>query len=116
MITKSDFLLYLEAPLHLWAKDNNQLEKVVPTSYERHIMEQGKDIEELARIFLQEFLSERYFNPDITWQRTFTDGHFQARADAVIFDPGREAYDIFEIKSSTSVKKKSINMMLHFSD
>ena len=52
MITKSDFLLYLEAPLHLWAKENNQLEKIFPTTYERHLMEQGKDIEELAKAFL----------------------------------------------------------------
>ena len=105
MITKSDFLLYLEAPLHLWAKENNQLEKIVPTTYERHLMEQGKDIEELAKAFLQAFLSARYTNPEITWQRTFTDGHFQARVDALLYDPERQAYDIYEIKSSTSVKK-----------
>ena len=69
-------------------------------------MEQGKDIEELAKAFLQEFLSTRYTNPEIAWQRTFTDGHFQARVDALLFDPERQAYDIYEIKSSTSVKKE----------
>ena len=67
MITKSDFLLYLEAPLHLWAKDNNQLEKVVPTSYERHIMEQGKDIEEKKdadnrNIDIYLYCNRNYFN------------------------------------------------------
>lgn len=106
MITKSDFLLYLEAPLHLWAKENNQLEKVVPTTYERHLMEQGNDIEELGKVFLQEFLSTRYTSPEIIWERTFTDGHFQARVDAVFFYSEKQAYDIYEIKSSTSVKKE----------
>ncbi len=40
MLTKSDFLLYLDAPLHLWAKSHDLLHVTLST-YDQHLMQQG---------------------------------------------------------------------------
>jgi hypothetical protein len=45
MLTKSDFLLYLKAPLHLWADKHSKLNKLVPSVYEQHLMKQGYEVE-----------------------------------------------------------------------
>lgn len=55
MITKSDYQLYLEASLHLWANIHGQIQKH-PTEFEIHIMNQGYKVEELARNYLKEFI------------------------------------------------------------
>lgn len=108
MITKSDFLLFLQAPMHLWASKNNQLEILVPSVYNRHLMEQGKDIEKIAKEFMQNYLAKKYNSFTIETEQTFTDGHFQTRVDALVHDTEDNVYDIYEIKSSTSVKKEHI--------
>ncbi len=105
IITKTDFLLYQEAPLHLWALKHNQL-NIELSQYELHLMEQGKDIGELGKEFLSNFVSSQGIDAKIDLEKTFIDVHFQARVDAIVLDPNEEVYDIYEIKSSTSVKKE----------
>ena len=48
LISKTDFLLYLDAPLHLWAKKHNKIEQIVLSLFELNLMEQGNQIEDLA--------------------------------------------------------------------
>jgi hypothetical protein len=105
MLTKSDFLAYLDAPLHLWAEHNNQIEKS-PSSYELQLFEQGKEIEKLGKEYLSNLLKNTAPDSEIFIEKTFNDGGYQARADVVLFDPKEHVYDIYEIKSSTSVKKE----------
>ena len=105
MLTKSDFLLYLDAPLHLWAEHNNQIEKS-PSSYELQIFEQGKEIEKLGKEYLSNLLKNTVPNSEIEMEKTFIDGGYQARVDVALYDPKEHIYDIYEIKSSTSVKKE----------
>ncbi len=105
MLTKSDFLLYLDAPLHLWAEHNNQTEKS-PSSYELQIFEQGKEIEKLGKEYLSNLLKNTVPDSEIEMEKTFIDGGYQARVDVALYDPKEHIYDIYEIKSSTSVKKE----------
>lgn len=105
MLTKTEFITFLDAPLHLWAKKNNKLEDVVPSRYEQHIMQQGQQVEKIAKEYLRARLAQH--NPDlkISTEQTFTAGHFGSRVDLLAYDPDADAYDIYEIKSSSSIKK-----------
>jgi len=106
MLTKTDFLCYLEAPLHLWADKHDRLEQVSPTKYQLHLIEQGKDIETLAQQLLLELVNQTPGTQELTFQQIVTDPPFQARLDALVYDPEAKAYDIYEIKSGSSVKKE----------
>lgn len=97
MITKSDFLLFLKAPLHLWAKENDKLEKKIPSIYEQHLMKQGYEVEKLAHDLL----------PNATWQKPYFTDNFEIRQDAMIKYPDGSAH-LYEIKSSTEVKKEHL--------
>jgi hypothetical protein len=105
MLTKSDFLLYIDAPMHLWAEHNNKIEKP-PSSHELQLFEQGKEIEKLGREYLYNLLKNTAPGSEIIMEKTFNDSGYQARADVVLFDPKEHVYDLYEIKSSTSVRKE----------
>lgn len=104
MITKTDFLEFLNTPRHLWASKHGQIEKA-PTLFDQHLMKQGKKIEVLAREFIQEHLLQGT-DAEIAHEKTFIDGNFQARIDTVAYYPAEEAIDIYEIKSASSVDKE----------
>jgi len=104
MITKTDFLAFLDTPMHLWASKQGQVEKAPPL-YDQHLMRQGKEVERLAREFIENHLFAGT-NAETVHEKTFTDGHFQARIDTLSRDPDDGTIDIYEIKSSTSVKKE----------
>ncbi len=104
MITKTDFLQYLDTPAHLWASKHGQIEKA-PSPIEQHRMEQGQEIEGLAREYIQEYLLQ-VTDAELAHEKTFVDGNFQARVDTAAYYPAEEVIDIYEIKSSSSVKKE----------
>jgi len=107
-ITKSDFLIYLDAPLHLWASKHDSLDKTTPSDYDLHLMSEGQKVEKYANQFLEEIILKQYAHGQIYFQPTYHDGDFEARADVLIFDEDTGVYDIYEIKSSTSVKKENL--------
>jgi hypothetical protein len=104
MLTKTDFLLHLEAPLHLWAQKNNRIE-IEPSRYEQFLMKQGEEIGNLAKEFLRDTIHSSHPHDEIAIEKGFTDGRFEARADVVVYDSEEHIYDLYEIKSATSVKK-----------
>ena len=53
MLSKTDFFLYLEAPMHLWAKGHNQIEVDALTPYDQHLAQQGRQVEELAQNYIR---------------------------------------------------------------
>ena len=108
MLTKSDFLLYLDSPMHLWAKSHNKLTIKAPSVYDQHLMKQGYDVEKIAKEFLTQFILPKYKHAELLWQETYTSGEYQSRADGIIHDLDADTYDIYEIKSSTSEKKDHI--------
>jgi len=104
MITKTDYRLFLEAPLHLWASKNDKIENG-PSLYDQHLMKQGQEVDALAQIFAEDFIrTDSYM--EIEFQQTFTDGEYQARVDVLARLPGDNKVDIYEVKSETSIKKE----------
>ena len=106
MLSKTDFLVFLEAPMHLWALSQDKLQIKIHTPYEQHLIQQGQQVEELARVFIENILLTAYPDGQLLWQPTYDDGKFTIRADALIWDKNAGVYDLYEIKSSTSIHKK----------
>ena len=106
-LSKSDYQLYLDAPMHLWAYKHDQIQKQ-PTEFEIHVMNQGYEVEELARDYLKEFVVNSENGEKVEFQRTFTDKQFTARTDALVYKPEIASFDLYEIKSSTSLKPEHI--------
>lgn len=103
MLSKTDFLLYMEAPMHLWAKAHQQLPLKPPTPFEIFLSKQGQTIEAFAKTYIEEIILPGYGNAQLYWQQRFEDDRFQIRTDALIFDHDKHGYDLYEVKSSTSV-------------
>ncbi len=71
-LTKSHFLTYLDAPMHLWAELNDKFEKPL-SIYDQHLMTQGYEVEKLAHEYLQEQVNQ---DPslELVWQRNLEMG------------------------------------------
>jgi len=106
MLTKSDFLQYLESPLHLWAKINNKITTSL-SSFDIHNMNQGYQVEKLAKEFLGTYIIRKSENENLVWQKSFSDQDYTTRSDALVYKPKSDSYDLYEIKSSTSVKRSN---------
>lgn len=104
-LTKSHFLTYLDAPMHLWADFNNKFEKPL-SIYDQHLLNQGYEVEKYAKQYLQNIVDQGS-NLELIWQRTFIDKNYEAKSDALIHHLDTDTYDIYEIKSSTEVKKEN---------
>ncbi|MBG0786823.1 MAG: DUF2779 domain-containing protein [Anaerolineaceae bacterium] len=104
MLTKSDFLLFLDAPMHLWAKAHDALEESSPTLLDQHLREQGQQVEALAQQYLQEHIATHYDQAQLLWQFAYNDGRYEVRADGIVHDRAANSYDLYEIKSSSRVK------------
>jgi hypothetical protein len=104
MLTKTDFLHYLDAPMHLWAEKNNQVE-IEPSRYNQFLMDQGEEIGILAKEFLRKEIHASHAAHELSIEKNFSDDRFEARADVVVYDPESKIYDLYEIKSATSVKE-----------
>jgi hypothetical protein len=104
-LSKSDFLLFLEAPRHLWAAKNDLIDKT-PSPFEKNVMKQGYEVEALAKEYLEKYILKP--DEDLIFQKTFTNNQFTVRTDILIHKPATESYDLYEVKSGTSVKKENI--------
>lgn len=105
MLSKTNFLIYLDAPLHLWAQVHHQLEAQPRSAYAEFLAQQGQTVEILAKEYLEQVVLSGKDHLHLEWQDTFDDGRFQIRADALIRDEKANVYDLYEIKSATSVQK-----------
>ena len=105
MLTKSDFLIFLDAPLHLWATSHGQLEEKLPSAFEQFLAQQGQAVEDMARQYLEQVILSKNDRLRLHWQPTYDDGRFQIRADVLIWDDAVNACDLYEIKSATSAQK-----------
>lgn len=106
MLTKSDFMLFLDAPMHLWAKAHDALAEREPSLLIQHVLEQGQQVEALARQFLEDHIRSAYAKAELLWQTTVNDGRYEIRTDGLVYDKAAEAYDLYEIKSSSKVKQE----------
>ena len=74
LLSKTDFLRYLEAPLHLWASVHGQLETESPSLYQQHLMTQGQQVEALGHQYLGEIVIPNHKDAKLIWQTTFDEG------------------------------------------
>jgi len=102
MITKTDFLVYLEAPRHFWALKNNQYDTIL-SEFDKHLIQQGYLVEREAKEFAKRYLLPNYSTDDndLVMQKTFIDGDFEARSDILIRNSKTNKWDIYEVKSVT---------------
>ena len=68
MLSKTDFLHFLDAPMHLWAEKNNQVE-IESSRYKQFLMEQGEEIGILAKEFLQEKIHSSHANHELSIEK-----------------------------------------------
>lgn len=94
MLTKSDYITYLDSPLHLWALKNNQYERKL-SDFDKHLIKQGYEVETLAREYVKKYISK-----DTQYQKIYQTDDLFARADIVV------GHDIYEVKSSTEISKE----------
>lgn len=103
-LTKSLFIEYLDSPLHMWLKSRSQVTPKPISIYDQHIMKQGYEIEELAKVFLEKKVILDYpAGSTISFEETLTDGNYQSRIDALVHNTTNNTYDLYEIKSSTTI-------------
>jgi len=104
MLTKSDFLLYLEAPMHLWAMKNDRTIARPISAHEEFLRRQSAEVEHLAG------QAVAALNPApavVVSQAPYTSGNFHARTDFLVSrTDGR--YDLYEVKSATRVKPEHV--------
>lgn len=94
MLTKSDFLVYMDAPLHLWALKNNQYNMEL-SQYDKHLIQQGYEVEKLAKEYVKKYISQ-----DAEYQKIYQTDDLYSRADIVVGN------DIYEVKSVTEIEKE----------
>jgi len=104
-LTKSDFLLFLDAPRHLWADKHDLIDKT-PSAFDINVMKQGYEVEALTKEHLEKYI----LKPDenLIFQMPFTDTQCTVRTDILIHKPSTDSYDLYEVKSGTSVKNENI--------
>ena len=108
LLSKSDYLLFLEAPRHLWAKRHGACQEVL-SDFDRYLIAQGGEVERLAATYVEEYVLPAQPGAKLLWQQTFIDGEYLARPDLLLYHAGREAYDLVEIKSGTSIDKENLH-------
>jgi hypothetical protein len=96
MLTKSDFMLFLDAPMHLWAKAHDALAEREPSLLIQHILQQGQQVEALARQFLEGHIQSAYDQAELLWQTAVNDGRYEIRTDGLVYDQTAEAYDLYD--------------------
>lgn len=107
-LTKSNFLTFLDSPLHLWAEINHQQTDKKFSTYDQLIAKQGYQVEALAKKFLQQKVASEYpAGSTIEFQYQLVDGNYEAKIDALVHDVVNNTYDLYEIKSSTKIDKQN---------
>lgn len=123
MLTKSDYNRYRECPIHLWVRKHRPDEVAESDEQLEWIFEQGNLVESQARLMFPEGQLVREHTREaeertkalvaesattIFQATAIADGLF-AMADVLRWNPGSEAWDLFEVKSSTSVKTEHLH-------
>lgn len=103
-LTKSRFLTYLESPLHLWLSVHGTTPPKPPSVYDQHVMNQGYSVEKLAKEYLRRKVISQYSaGTTLEFEVVLSDGNYESRIDALVHDTKHNTYDLYEIKSSTSI-------------
>lgn len=123
MLTKSDFLRYLECPIHLWLwkHKKSDIEGSEDDAQVQWILEQGNMVEDVARTLYPDGAYVHEFHDvgakktkelidggkSIIYQATAIGGGLLAMAD--VLRKNGNAWNIIEVKGSTEVKEDHIH-------
>ena len=101
-LSKTGFKQFLDAPMHMWAYAHERGE-VEPDDFDILLGRQGYMAEQYAKVYLEGVLAA---NPakELIWQKQFEDDDFILRADALVCQSATDSYDLYEIKSGSSLK------------
>ena len=77
--------------------------------FAKHIKEQGYIVEGYAKSYLK-LLVDRNYSPgsQLQFEAALTDGQYESRIDALVYDAATKSYDLYEIKSSTGVHREHV--------
>lgn len=131
LLTKTNYLLYRDCPQNAWVKifEPEKYDKQL-SDFARMIIETGNEIDELARnlfpggILIKnikeaktttKLVAER---AKIIYQPVFKTQKFEAICDIIVWNKEKNAYDIYEAKSTnsdneTGGSKRSTEMYMH---
>ncbi|RJQ44202.1 MAG: DUF2779 domain-containing protein [Anaerolineaceae bacterium] len=107
-ISKTDFRTYLDCPLHFWALSHGRTPLQPPSAMDEFRMQQGQEVEALALEYLKQLMHSQYSSARLEWQRTILQDLFLVRADGLIYDEKENVYDLYEVKSGTSIDKEDL--------
>lgn len=118
LLTKSDFILYKDCAKNVWIKWHKPEEynKFGVSEFEKALGVMGNDVEELARgIFPNGYLIEKRSagaqeltkkliseHHPVIYQAVFSTDEYLAATDILVWNVGAGAYDIYEIKMSST--------------
>lgn len=106
-LNKTDFLRFLSCPNEFWLKLRMPLLFQTPSTLEyEHLREQGYAVERYVKK-LEQFRPTDLFAVD--FQRVFQTNSLYAKSDIVVTDNTTGILDIYEIKSSGSVKPEHLD-------
>lgn len=118
MLTKTNFMKYLECPLALWLFKHRPDLLPPETPEDRRRMEMGRTVDDFSRKLFEDGVEVRGYNhigwqntqkaiasgAEILFQPTVVADQITCRAD--ILEKNRDGWVINEVKSATSVKKE----------
>lgn len=122
MLTKSDYLRYLQCKKYLWLHKKRKDLIGEVTEAQQVIFDQGEEVETYAHQLFKEgktvgrdvFAAEKETKDfidsgvEVLYQATAVSDQLLARADIFQYDSASKAWDIYEIKSPTEVQPEHI--------
>lgn len=108
ILTKTHYLQYREAALHLWATAHSLAPEEPPAANALHLMRQGQAVEPYARQYLEQVVLPACAAASLSWQPTLEDGPYQIRADALIRNEADGVVDLYEIKATTKIEEEHL--------
>lgn len=103
-LTKTAYLNYLKCPQEFWLEYHDPALFKEPDTLEyEHLRQQGYAVQQLVKQLMQFQPSE---NHAVDFERVFQTTDLYARSDVVVTDKTTGVIDIYEIKSSASVKEE----------
>ena len=123
IISKTNFLEYLHCPKNIWLKLHKPelLEKFTLSDFERHLAEQGYEVESCTRNLFPGGIEVKMTGEEACrettrlmaaktptiFQSTFIVDGFMARNDMLEYNPETNKWDLCEVKGTNSLKEGS---------
>ena len=109
MLSKSDFMKFLQCEKYLWLyKNRRDLLPEEVSEQQQAIFDQGFAVEDYAAKLLPGAQPQLVARAQYKGQAGASKATLYARADFVTHDPHEDTYDIYEVKSTTQVKPEHL--------